>query len=71
MVKSWCREVGLHGRYDSHTMRKIWGYHQRKTSDAPLPLLMRAYGHATAAQPLRYLFIQSRELEDLFLGVDL
>lgn len=52
-------------------MRKAWGYHQRKENDAPLPLLMRAYGHATEAQTLAYLDIQERELCDLFLGMEL
>ncbi len=71
MVKTWCREAGLHGRYGSHSLRKTWGYHQRKLSDAPLPLLMTAYGHSSEAQTLRYLFIQERELRDLFLAMDL
>lgn len=71
MVKRWCRTIGLHGHYGSHTMRKTWGYHQRKDNDAPLPLLMRAYGHATEAQTLNYLHIQERDLRDLFLGLDL
>jgi hypothetical protein len=48
---------------------KTWGYHHRKANDAPL--LMSAYGHATEAQTLRYLFTQNRELRDLFLGMDL
>ncbi|MEW8156799.1 MAG: tyrosine-type recombinase/integrase [Candidatus Thiodiazotropha endolucinida] len=71
MVKKWCRIIGLHGHYGSHSMRKTWGYHQRKDNAAPLPLLMRAYGHATEAQTLSYLNIQERELRDLFLGLDL
>ncbi|MES9948988.1 MAG: tyrosine-type recombinase/integrase [Candidatus Thiodiazotropha sp.] len=71
MVKHWCRTIGLHGHYGSHTMRKTWGYHQRKDNDAPLPLLMHAYGHATEAQTLNYLHIQERDLTDLFMGLDL
>lgn len=71
LVKKWCREIGLHGRYASHSMRKTWGYHQRIDNDAPLPLLMRAYGHATEAQTLTYLHIQEREIRDLYLGMEL
>ena len=71
LVKKWCKEIGLHGRYASHSMRKTWGYQQRILNDAPVPLLMRAYGHATEAQTLSYLHIQERELRDLFLGLDL
>ena len=71
MVKDWCRSVGLHGRYASHSMRKTWGYHQRITNNASLPLLMKAYGHRSEAQTLDYLCIQEHELHDLFLGMDL
>jgi len=51
MVKSWCRDIGLHGRCGSLTMRKTWGCRQRKANDAPLPLLMRAYGHYRSPDP--------------------
>lgn len=71
LVKKWCRDAGLYGQFGSHTMRKTWGYHQRKNNGAPLPLLTRAFGHRTEAQTLEYLFIQDRELRDLFLGMDL
>lgn len=71
LVKHWCRVIGLHGHYGSHTLRKTWGYHQRKVNDASLPLLMTAFGHKTEAQTLEYLFIQDRELQDLYLGMDL
>ena len=53
------------------TYHKTWGYHQRKSNDAPMPVLMRAYGHSSEAQTLEYLFIQERELRDLFLGLEL
>ncbi len=32
---------------------------------------MTAYGHTIETQTLHYLFIQDRELRDLFLGMDL
>ena len=28
-ISSICREVGLDGNYDTHTLSKIWGYHAR------------------------------------------
>lgn len=71
LVKRWCAEAGLHGHYASHTLRKSWGYHQRKRNRAPMPLLMTAFGHSTEAQTLTYLHIQERELRDLFLGMPL
>ena len=71
LVKQWCRGVGLYGHYGSHTMRKTWGYQQRKMNDAPVPVLMRAFGHNSEAQTLAYLHIQGRELRDLYLGMNL
>ena len=71
LVKGWCSEITLPGRYGSHTLRKTWGYHQRIDNTAPLPLLMVAYGHKTEAQTLTYLHIQERELRDLYLEVEI
>ncbi len=66
MVKTWCAEVGLRGNYGSHSLRKTWGYHQLRINDAPIPLLMEAYGHATQAQTLAYLCIESDEIRELY-----
>ncbi len=76
MVKSWCAEAGLHGNYGSHTLRKTWGFHQlrqnRKTKPhLVLPLLMKAYGHASQEQTLEYLCVQSDEVASLFMEVEL
>lgn len=68
MVKHWCGVAKLKGNYGSHTLRKTWGYHQRKTYDQPLSLLTRAYGHASEAQTLEYLCIQPEEIEELYAG---
>lgn len=66
MVKEWCASVGLRGNYASHTLRKTWGYHQRRTYDRPTALLTMAYGHASEAQTLQYLCIQPEEIDELF-----
>ncbi len=71
MVKRWCAEAGLKGNYGSHTLRKTWGYHQRKVAKTPIPLLMIAFGHSTQAQTLAYLCIQEAEVRDLFTGLEL
>lgn len=67
MVKHWCVMAGLRGRYGSHSLRKTWGFHQRITFDAPLSLLVKAYGHSSERTTLDYLGIQPREIEDLYL----
>ena len=66
LVKQWCADVGLKGNYGSHTLRKTWGYHQRKTFNKPLALLTRAFGHRSEWQTLEYLCIQPQELEELY-----
>ena len=70
MVKRWCGEAGLKGNYGSHTLRKTWGYHQRVQNEAPIPLLMEAFGHTSQAQTLDYLCIQAKEIEELY-GLEL
>jgi len=66
LMKEWCRDVGLKGNYGSHSLRKTWGYHQRIQKNAPIPLLMEAFGHATQKQTLDYLGIQAQEIQDLY-----
>lgn len=66
MVKIWCSNAGLRGNFGSHSMRKTWGYHQRKTFHKPVVLLTQAYGHSSEAQTLEYLCIQQEEIEALY-----
>jgi len=65
-VKQWCKDVGLKGNYGSHSLRKTWGYHQRVQKNAPIPLLMEAFGHTSQKQTLDYLGVQSHEIQDLY-----
>ncbi|MEO1020047.1 MAG: tyrosine-type recombinase/integrase [Pseudomonadota bacterium] len=76
MVKDWCRDAGLRGNFGSHTLRKTWGYHQlrqnRETkSHMVLPILMEAFGHYSQQQTLEYLCIQSDEVANLFMQMEL
>ncbi|NKB59028.1 MAG: tyrosine-type recombinase/integrase [Alphaproteobacteria bacterium] len=66
MVKTWCKEATLHGNFGSHTLRKTWGYHQRKTFKKHTALLTWAYGHSSEVQTLDYLCIQPNEITELF-----
>lgn len=76
MVKDWCAAAGLNGNYGSHTLRKTWGFHQLRQNHTTkphlvLPLLMKAYGHASQEQTLEYLCIQNNEVARLFMEVEL
>jgi integrase len=66
LVKGWCREIDLPGNYGSHSLRKTWGYMQRKRFKTPLPLLMEAFGHSNQRQTLAYLGIQDVEIKRLY-----
>jgi integrase len=66
LVKKWCTDAGMKGNYAAHSLRKTWGYHQRLTFGASLPLLVEAFGHATQRQTLDYLGIQPEEIKDLY-----
>lgn len=71
MVKDWCKRVRLKGNYGSHTLRKTWGFMQRKKQDTPVPLLMQALGHSTQRQTMEYLCIQEKEIENVYTAMEL
>ena len=71
MVKSWCAEAGLKGNFGSHSLRKTWGFQQRKQRNRPVALLMAAYGHASEKQTLAYLGIEADEIADLYMDLEL
>jgi len=66
LVKVWCIENGARGNFGSHTLRKTWGYQQRIQNNAPVPLLMEAFGHSSQKQTLDYLGIQAHEIQSLY-----
>ena len=66
LVKQWCSAVNLKGNYGSHTLRKTWGYHQRKTFCVDIPTLMVCFNHSTQRQTLDYLCIQPQEIKDVY-----
>jgi len=71
IIKKACAEIDLKGNYGSHSLRKTWGYHQRKKNNAPIALLMIAFGHSNQQQTLDYLGIQDNEVSDLFMTLEL
>lgn len=68
MVKDWCSRVGLVGKYSSHTLRKTFGFHQRKTFRVDIPTLMEIFNHGSQRQLLLYLCIQDDEVESVYLN---
>jgi integrase len=68
LVKQWCRAVKLKGNYGSHTLRKTFGYHQRKTFCVSLPILVDVFNHSSQKQTMEYLCIQPEEIRDVYLN---
>lgn len=68
MVKGWCSRVGLVGNYSSHTLRKTFGFHQRKTFRVDIPTLMDIFNHGSQRQLLLYLCIQDDEVESVYMN---
>jgi len=61
-ISQIAHEVGLHGNFGTHTLRKTWGYHAR-LNGVDLALIMHKLNHNSLAYTKRYLGITDDELE--------
>ncbi len=61
-ITSICQQVGLHGNFGTHSLRKTWGYHARM-QEVDLALIMYKLNHASLAYTKRYLGITDDELQ--------
>ena len=68
LMKRWCKKVGIRENIGSHSLRKTWGFQQRKKG-TEIPVLMVAMNHSTQFQTLSYLGIEDDDLADAFLNV--
>jgi integrase len=68
LVKQWTSKINLTGNYGSHSLRKTWGYHQRKKFRVDIPTLMVILNHSSQKQTLDYLCIQPQEIRDVYLN---
>lgn len=66
LVKTWCKSVDLTENYGSHTLRKTWGYMQRKHNNASTLLLKQAFGHQHEWQTIAYLGVENEEIAQLY-----
>ncbi|MEP7288454.1 MAG: tyrosine-type recombinase/integrase [Chloroflexota bacterium] len=70
LLSQSCHAVGLLGNYGTHTLRKTWGYHARK-SGVPMEIIMEKLNHASFAFTKRYLGITDDELKAAADGLNL
>ena len=70
LVKAWCAQINLRGNYGSHTLRKTWGYQAWRVG-IDLPRITIIYNHTSQKQTLQYLCIQEKEIQEVYLKVEL
>jgi len=61
LINGWCREVGLQGKFGTHTLRKTWGYRARKL-EVPIELIQEKLGHRSPTVTRRYIGITQDEV---------
>lgn len=67
LVKQWTKRVGLEGNFGAHTLRKTWGYHQRKTYGVSFEIIARRFNHSNPEVTMRYLGIEDKEVHEILL----
>lgn len=55
-------------RFGTHSLRKTFAYHAYK-SGVELPLLMRVLNHSSEKETLRYIGIESEQIDDVYIDV--
>ena len=64
LVNRWCEEVGLQGKFGTHTLRKTWGYRARKLG-VPVELIQEKLGHRSPSITRRYIGITQEEVSNI------
>ena len=67
MVQQWTDSINLKGHFGSHSLRKTWGYIQRKEFGMPIELIQERYKHSSPAITRLYLGIEREEVEEINL----
>ena len=65
LIKKWTKNVGLKGRYGTHSLRKTWGYMARVVHHKDLPQVMEKLGHSNQEITKRYIGITQEEINEL------
>jgi len=68
MVKEWCRSINLHGNYGTHSLRKTFGYIQRKKYGVSWEILCKRFNHSSPSVTMRYLGIEDKEVNGILMN---
>jgi integrase len=66
MVQDWT--FGLKGNYGTHSLRKTFGYVQRTKFGVSFEVLCKRFNHSNPSTTMRYLGIQSKEVNDILMN---
>jgi integrase len=66
-VKQWTLAINLKGNYGAHSLRKTWGYFQRKVFGVGFEVICKRFNHASPAVNMRYLGITDKEVENILM----
>lgn len=66
-IKSWCRAINLKGNYGTHSLRKTFGYIQRKIYGVSFEILCKRFNHSSPAVTMRYLGIEDKEVNGILM----
>lgn len=61
-------DAGIRTPFGTHSLRKTFAYHAYKAG-VELPLLMRVLNHASQRETLRYIGIESEEIDEVYIDV--
>ena len=68
LIKSWCKAINLRGNYGTHTLRKTFGYIQRKHFGVGYDILCKRFNHTSPAVTMRYLGKKAREVSGVLIN---
>lgn len=66
LVKKWTKD--LKGNYGTHSLRKTFGYIQRKVFGTSFEIICKRFNHSNPSITMRYLGIEDKEVNGILLN---
>ena len=66
LVKKWTAD--LKGNYGTHSLRKTFGYVQRKVFGTSFEIICKRFNHSNPSITMRYLGIEDKEVNGILLN---
>jgi len=68
LIKRWTKAIHLRGNYGSHSLRKTWGYIQRKEYGMGFEIICKRFNHSSPSITMRYLGIEDKEVHEALMN---